>query len=60
MLSLRGFILKPTERAQILLEISTRNFQKSPSFKRSTCFYVTITGNFERFQDFYFKTNFKF
>ena len=27
-------------------------------FERSACFYVTIYGNFERFQDFIFETNF--
>ena len=27
-------------------------------FERSACFYVKITGNFERFQFFDFKTNF--
>ena len=30
-----------------------RDFQNSPPFKRSVCFYVTIAGNFEYFQ--YFK-----
>ena len=27
-------------------------------FKRSACFYVTITGHFERFQQFNFETDF--
>ena len=27
----------------------TRNFEKSPPFERSAYFYVTFTGNFERF-----------
>ena len=47
MISLRGFILKPTERAKILLKIDTKDFQNSPPIERWTCFYETITGNFE-------------
>ena len=35
MFSLRGFILKPTKKAYVILENSTRNFQNSPSFERS-------------------------
>ena len=47
-LFLRGFILKPTERALILLKIGTRDFQNIPPFGRSferfeRCFYGTIT-----------------
>ena len=34
------------------------DFQNSPPFERSACFYVTIMGNFERFQYFNFETNF--
>ena len=34
------------------------DFQNSPQFERSACFYVTISGNFERFQYFKFETNF--
>ena len=33
-------------------------FQNSLPFKRSACFYVTISGNLERFQYFNFKTDF--
>ena len=29
---------------------STRDFQNSPPFERSVCFYVTISGNFEPFE----------
>ena len=36
----------------------TKDFQNSPPFKRSTCFYVAINGNFERFQYFNFETDF--
>ena len=36
----------------------TRYFQNSPLFERLTCFYVTISGNFERFQYFNFEKNF--
>ena len=55
----RGFILKPTERALVLLKTGTRNFQNSPPFERSACFYVTISGNFEHFQHSNFETNFQ-
>ena len=55
---LRGFILKPTERAQVHIKIGARDFQNSPQFSRSACFYVTVSGNFERFQYFNFETDF--
>ena len=58
MLFLKGFFFKPTERAQVLLKNSARDFQNSPPFARSACFYVTISGNFERFQYFNFETDF--
>ena len=58
MLFLRGFIFKPTERAWILLKNRTRDFKNSPPFERSTCLYVTVSGNFERFQYFNFETGF--
>ena len=54
----RGFILKPTERAQVLLKKSTRDFENNPAFARSACFYVTISGVFERFPYFNFETDF--
>ena len=47
-LSLRGFILKPTETAYVLLKNSTRHFW------HWHLFYVTITGDFET----NFETNF--
>ena len=50
MLFHRDFILKSTERALVLLKNSARDFQNSPPYKRSACFFVTITGNLERFQ----------
>ena len=34
------------------------DFQNSPPFGRSTCFYVTISENFEHFQYFNFETDF--
>ena len=55
---LRVFILKPTERALILLQNRTRDFQNRPQFERSACFYVTISESFEHFQYFNFETNF--
>ena len=54
----RGFVSKPTERAEVRLKNGTRNFQNSPPFARSTCFYLTISGNFERFQYFNFEIGF--
>ena len=36
----------------------TRDFQNSPLFERSTCFCVTINGNFERFQYFNIEIDF--
>ena len=57
-LFLRGFTLKLTERAQVLLKNSTRDFQNSPPFERSVCFYVTISEHFEHFQYFNFETDF--
>ena len=43
---------------KVLLKKGTRDFQISPLFKRSTCFYVTISESFKRFQYFNFETNF--
>ena len=57
-LFLRGFILRPAERAQVLLKKGTMDFQNSPPFERSVCFYVTISESFKRFQYFNFETNF--
>ena len=58
MLFLRGIILKPTEREQVLLKNVTRDFQNSPPFERLACFCETFTVNSERFQYFNFKTDF--
>ena len=55
---LRGFILKSTKRAQVFLKNGTRDFQNSPPFVRSACFYVTISGNFKRFQYCSFEKDF--
>ena len=38
----RGFIFKPTERAQVFPKNNTRDFKNLPPFKRSACFYVTM------------------
>ena len=43
---LRVFILKPTERVLVLLKNGTRDFQNRAPFKRSVCFYVTISESF--------------
>ena len=37
---------------------SARDFQNSLPFEKSACFYVTVTGNFKRFQHFNFETDF--
>ena len=58
MLFLRGFILKPIERVEVPLKNGTRDFQNSFPLERSACFYMTIKGNFERFQYFNFETDF--
>ena len=55
---LRGFIFKRTERAQVLPKDGTMDFQNSPLFERSACFYVVISENFEHFQYFNFDTDF--
>ena len=47
---LEVLILKLTERAYVLLRNGTRDFQNSPPFERSGCFYVAISENFKRFQ----------
>ena len=44
--------MKPTEKGYDFLKTGTRNFQNSPEFERSACFYVTISENFEDFQYF--------
>ena len=53
-----GFILKPTERAQVLLKNDTRDFQNNSLFERSACFYETNSGNFTLLQYFNFETDF--
>ena len=58
MLLHRGFILKPIERPYVPLKSGTRDFSNNLPFKRSACFYVTITENFERFQYLNFETSF--
>ena len=51
-------ILKPIQRAQIFLKKGTWDLQNSSPLERLACLYVTITGNFERFQYFNFETDF--
>ena len=36
----------------------TRDFQNNPLVERSACFYVTVSGDFERFKYFNFETDF--
>ena len=40
------------------LKNGTKDFQNSLPFASSVCFYVTMSGDFERFQYFNFETNF--
>ena len=62
----KRWFIKQTENERLLLSASFTadfelvfwGFQNNPPFERSTCFYVTITGNSEGFQYFDFKTNF--
>ena len=42
----------------ILLKNSTRDFQNSSPFDRSTCIYVTISGSFKHFYYNNFNSNF--
>ena len=58
MLFLRGSVFKQTERAYVPLKQSTKDFQNSLPFERSTWFYVTNSENFEHFQSFNFETYF--
>ena len=48
-----GFILKLI--AEVLLKNGTRDFENSPPFERFACFFVRITGKFQRFQYFNLK-----
>ena len=50
------FCFKTNRKSKCLLKNCTMDFQNSPPFVRSTCFYVTIIANFGRFQ--YFKVGF--
>ena len=47
---LRGFILKPTERAYVLPKSGTSDFQNSPPLERSPWVSVTISEKFKHFQ----------
>ena len=49
MLFLRAFILKPTERAEIVLKNGTKNFKNSPPFEWSACYHVKISKSFKLF-----------
>ena len=52
-------ILKPTEKTEVILQNSAIDFENTPLFESSACFYVTICENFERFQYFNFGTEFR-
>ena len=54
-LFLRVFILKPTERAWVLLKTVLEIFKNSPLCERLACFSVTISEIFKRFQYFKFE-----
>ena len=52
------FHIQANRKSIVLLKDDTRDFQNSPPFERSACFYVTISENFEHFQYFNFETDF--
>ena len=47
-----------TQENAFFFEVLFLSQQEEHSFERSTCFFVKITGNLERFQYFYYETNF--
>ena len=52
------FHFKANRKSIYFLKNGSGDFQNSPPFERSASFYVTVTGNIERFQYFNFETNF--
>ena len=44
-----SFHFKANRKSIVLLKKSARDFQNSPSFQRSACFYVTISESFKPF-----------
>ena len=52
------FHFKANRKSIYSSKYSTRDFQNSRPFERSECFYVTISGYFERFQYFNFEIDF--
>ena len=46
------FHFKAIRKSTCSFKNGNRDFQNSPPFKRSACFYVTISGYFERCQHF--------
>ena len=55
---LRGFILKANRKSIGSSKKRYQEFKKQPSVWEISIFYMTISGNFERFQYFNFKTDF--
>ena len=53
-----SFRLKADRKSIGSSKSGTRDFQNSLPFKRSACFYVTISERFKRFRYFDFETNF--
>ena len=53
----RGFILSPLKEHRFFLKTVFQDFQNSPLFQRAACVYMTITGDFPRFQYFNAETN---
>ena len=49
---------KANRKNRFFYKIGSRNFQNSPSFERSACFYVTMSGNSEHFRYFNFEIDF--
>ena len=55
---LKTFHFKANRKNNGSSKNGTSDFESSPPFKRLTYFYVTITGNFERFHYFDIETSF--
>ena len=47
---LRGFILKPTDRARVFLKIDNRDFQNSPLFENRHVFMGKLVEIFNAFK----------
>ena len=51
------FHFKANRKAYIILKSDTKDFQNSPPYERSACFYVTISESFKSFKRFHINFN---